>query len=241
MNPKHAIILAAGKGTRFSESTGSEVPKPLYPINGLPLIEHSIRNLLSLGVEQIHIGCGFHKQAFAYLETDYEAVRLSYNPYYESRSSLYTLEMFKEEISEATWVLEGDLLYEVNALERLAEQFETESLILCTPPLEIDDNVYYRATQGRLLELSKTLPTHLAEGVMTGIWILEAGLLGHFSSYCSLQPEAYTRDYEVMLAEFSRDQLPIYVYHSQGIAWCEIDHDEHLSYALEHVLPKLSY
>ena len=33
-----AIILAAGKGTRLD----SEVPKPLYKINNLPIIDHLI-------------------------------------------------------------------------------------------------------------------------------------------------------------------------------------------------------
>ena len=44
------IILAAGKSTRFD----SEIPKQLYPINGKPMIQHSI-DLLSKHLDKVII------------------------------------------------------------------------------------------------------------------------------------------------------------------------------------------
>ena len=239
MKPNHAIILAAGMGTRFSESTGSEVPKPLYPLNGQPLIEYSIQNLRANGVEFIHIGCGFHMEDFTYLKQKYKNINLVYNPYFDTRSSLYTLEMFKDIVHEATWLLEGDLLYEAKALELPMDQFKGKSIILTSKALEVDDNVYFSADNGQLLELSKTLDLLKRQGVMTGIWLLEPGILNDFSAYCTLQPNAYTQDYEVILAQFSKDAYPIQIFQNDQFSWCEIDHDDHLTYAIEQVLPKL--
>ena len=49
----NGIILAGGKGTRMAEMT--EIPKVLLPVNGIPIIEHSIANLVDRGVSKIFI------------------------------------------------------------------------------------------------------------------------------------------------------------------------------------------
>ncbi|MBR10764.1 MAG: hypothetical protein CMP48_24165 [Rickettsiales bacterium] len=49
-----AIILAGGKGTRLKQLT-SEIPKPMIPIGGKPIIEHQINCLVENGIEKIII------------------------------------------------------------------------------------------------------------------------------------------------------------------------------------------
>lgn len=49
-----AIILAAGLGTRLIPLT-KDVPKPLLPLNGKPLIQHNIEWLRSNGIKEIAI------------------------------------------------------------------------------------------------------------------------------------------------------------------------------------------
>ena len=54
MNVKHAMILAAGLGTRMKPLT-LEIPKPLIKVRGKSLLERSINLLENHGVEQITI------------------------------------------------------------------------------------------------------------------------------------------------------------------------------------------
>ncbi len=55
---KQAVILAGGKGTRLRPFT-YEVPKPLLPIKGKPIIEHSLALLRRYGVEEVIISIGY--------------------------------------------------------------------------------------------------------------------------------------------------------------------------------------
>lgn len=49
-----AIIMAGGRGTRLRPLT-DEIPKPLIPINGEPLIDITVRRLVSYGFRQIWV------------------------------------------------------------------------------------------------------------------------------------------------------------------------------------------
>ena len=49
-----AFILAAGMGTRLSPYT-HHTPKPLFPVGGKPLIDHTIRRLEKAGFTDIAI------------------------------------------------------------------------------------------------------------------------------------------------------------------------------------------
>jgi NDP-sugar pyrophosphorylase family protein len=53
-----ALILAAGLGTRLKSLTSS-MPKPMLPVAGRPLLEHSIELLRSYGVSEIAINLHF--------------------------------------------------------------------------------------------------------------------------------------------------------------------------------------
>ena len=50
MKVKKALILSAGLGTRLLPLT-KKIPKPLVKINGVTLLENSIKFLSSLGVK----------------------------------------------------------------------------------------------------------------------------------------------------------------------------------------------
>lgn len=53
-----AVIMAGGKGTRLS-SVIKDIPKPMVPVAGTPLLLHQIRNLKEEGVTDIIIVTGY--------------------------------------------------------------------------------------------------------------------------------------------------------------------------------------
>jgi dTDP-glucose pyrophosphorylase len=56
-----AVILAAGKGTRMGDLT-QEIPKPMLPVQGKPILEHIVDGLVECGVRQICVITGWRAE-----------------------------------------------------------------------------------------------------------------------------------------------------------------------------------
>lgn len=69
-----AILLAAGASTRTT------LPKPLYPIGGVPLVVYQIERLLESGVDQVIVVVGYHAEAVRAAIGERERVRTVCNP-----------------------------------------------------------------------------------------------------------------------------------------------------------------
>ena len=61
MTLKTAVLIAGGKGTRLGEKT-QELPKPLLPLGGKPILERIIFWLKENGVENIILGVAYKKE-----------------------------------------------------------------------------------------------------------------------------------------------------------------------------------
>jgi len=56
-----AVILAAGKGTRMKALT-QELPKPMLPVQGRPILEHIVAGLRATGIRRFCIVTGWHAE-----------------------------------------------------------------------------------------------------------------------------------------------------------------------------------
>lgn len=56
--PNYAFILAAGKGTRLKPYTDN-MPKPLVPVNGQPIIDYAIEKLIKNGVQNLTVNLNY--------------------------------------------------------------------------------------------------------------------------------------------------------------------------------------
>ncbi|MBI4983476.1 NTP transferase domain-containing protein, partial [Candidatus Woesearchaeota archaeon] len=57
-----AIILAAGRGTRIGEGDGSSLPKVMYKIQEIPMIQYSVDNLRAAGVREVIVVVGYKRE-----------------------------------------------------------------------------------------------------------------------------------------------------------------------------------
>ncbi|MBI4905052.1 MAG: NTP transferase domain-containing protein [Acidobacteria bacterium] len=56
---RKAVILAAGKGTRMGDLT-RDIPKPMLPVGGKPILEHVLDRLRAAGVGEILLVVGYY-------------------------------------------------------------------------------------------------------------------------------------------------------------------------------------
>ena len=92
---KNAIILAAGKSSRFAPFT-YERPKGLFRVKGQILIERQIEQLIEAGIENIYVVIGYMKEKFFYLEQKYSQVTLLINNKFGMKGNLYSLFVAKD-------------------------------------------------------------------------------------------------------------------------------------------------
>lgn len=82
-----ALLMAAGMGTRI-RPISEKIPKPLIPVNGVPIIESNIRAMRQAGIENIYITVGYKKDKYLYLNEKYGNIKFIENREYETKNTI---------------------------------------------------------------------------------------------------------------------------------------------------------
>lgn len=121
--PTKAVILAAGFGSRLRPLTDLR-PKPLVEVNGIPILHNALRNLEALGVDDVTIVVGYRKDAIQYsCGSRFGNIAISYveSNVFDKTGSAYSLWLARHALlSGDTYLLEGDVFFEVDALRKLS-------------------------------------------------------------------------------------------------------------------------
>ena len=75
---ENALILAAGRGTRMWPLT-ENIPKPLLPISGVPIIKRHIDELKKVGVKKVYILIGYQMNEISdYIDKTETEIEVNY-------------------------------------------------------------------------------------------------------------------------------------------------------------------
>jgi len=85
-----AVILAAGLSRRFGDF------KPLFPLFGIPIIEHTIYGLRSMGIKEIIVVYN-KKELKEHLKKKFDGIKFIFNPHPE-RENGYSLYLAREHV-----------------------------------------------------------------------------------------------------------------------------------------------
>lgn len=142
-----AVILAA----RMERD--SEVPYPLMPFSeDVTLLGRSIDILREVGVKRILVVIGYRAELFKAYES--EDVRLIVNPNYEFTSSMGSLSMVKDLITEDFLLIEGDTFYEKKVLRQLSDLHEGNCFVM-TEESGSGDECYVETKAGFITKITK--------------------------------------------------------------------------------------
>jgi NDP-sugar pyrophosphorylase family protein len=122
--PSHAIILAAGLGSRLRPLTDTR-PKPLVEVHGTPILHNALLNLASLGVAETTIVVGYRKDdIMTSCGRGFGGMKITYveSAEFERTGSAYSLWLARETLLNGDlFLLEGDVFFEHSALARLLD------------------------------------------------------------------------------------------------------------------------
>ena len=119
MKTRHAVILAAGGGTRLRPFTDSR-PKCLAEVGGRPILLNALQSLADSGVETVRVVVGhFGNVVRVTVGTRFEGMRVEYveNEIFARTNSMYSLMLGLDGVAEATWVVEGDVFFDPRLLK----------------------------------------------------------------------------------------------------------------------------
>ncbi|MBO0477317.1 NTP transferase domain-containing protein [Vagococcus sp. DIV0080] len=112
----NAIILAAGLGSRFGESSKKQ-HKALLLIENKPNIERTIEFLYESDIEEIIIIVGHLAEEFLYLEAKYKKVKLIKNDFYKEYNNLYSFSLCLNYFGNS-YVIDADTVLKENIFEK---------------------------------------------------------------------------------------------------------------------------
>ena len=236
---RQAVIMAGGLGSRLGSLT-KEMPKGFIEIDGMPMVEQSVRKLIASGIEEIIIGTGHHSEYYEGLAKRYNCIRLAKNDRYAETGSMGTLACCASLVKGDFLLLESDLLYDSIGLFVLIND-EHRNVILASGRTDSGDEVYLESKDGYLTAHSKDKgQLKNISGELTGLNKLSKETLDRMVSYMEdnlgSQPKM---EYETAMSYVSSHGDGIFIRKVEHYVWCEIDDENHLKRAREKTHPHI--
>lgn len=120
-----AVILAAGEGKRLAPLTDTR-PKPIIPIAGKPLLQHTIEALKSQGIEDILLIVGYRKeQVIDYFQDGKDfGVNVFYTEQTEFLGTAHAANLAKDFVGKDPFLLiYGDLFMDSEIYQQAIQKF----------------------------------------------------------------------------------------------------------------------
>jgi len=113
-----AIILAGGLGTRLRPLTYN-IPKPLLPIKGQPIVEHAIKNMAQQGIKKIILSIGYKSETIQEYFGDGKkwGVHISYSLESNPLGTGGAIKKALGNLNQPVFVVWGDNLMDINYRE----------------------------------------------------------------------------------------------------------------------------
>lgn len=123
------VIMAGGKGTRIA-SLRSDIPKPMIPINGLPILEHQINWLKSQNQTDIILIIGHLGESIKNYFGDGSkfGVKIEYIVEDSPLGTAGALYFLKDKITDEFLLINGDIICDVN-IERFYQEHKKNNTI----------------------------------------------------------------------------------------------------------------
>ncbi|MBA3456263.1 MAG: phosphocholine cytidylyltransferase family protein [Deltaproteobacteria bacterium] len=175
-----AAILAAG--ARRLQRPGDELPMPLVPVGGVPILRRTITSLMRVGFDQFVIGTGYLepliRDAVASWFPDLDVTFVS-NPEYRTTSTAATLLLLREHVDRQSFMLlDGDVVFDLGVVEELIERGPSSLAVRSVGELGLEEVKVTADIEDRVIAIGKHVPVRSAMGESIGIALFSGATSG---------------------------------------------------------------
>jgi choline kinase len=245
----HAIILAAGRGSRLAEHNPDGHPKCLMKFGGRSLLARHLDLLYRLGLRRADLVVGYEADRIiehvATLRSRPD-VAYHFNPRYEL-GSVISLWAAADTLrsGEPVLVMDADVLYHPGILQRLIETRIENCYLLDRDFLPGDEPVKIAVRDGVMVEFRKRLAPDLrydSLGESVGFFRFGPGCAAAIADQCARYDAEGLADapHEEALRDVLLAQPEAFGFEDvSGLPWIEIDFPEDVVRAAGDVLPAI--
>lgn len=245
----HAIILAAGRGSRLSPSNPDQRPKCLLEIGGRTLLARMLEALENCGVRRCDLVIGYQGDRIVE-HVGTLAVRPQVSFHYNPRfveGSVISLAVAEGTLTAGLPVLllDADVLFHPLILEQLVAS-RYENCFLMDREFEHGaEPVKIAMKDGKMIEFSKQLPSSLesdSQGESVGFFRFNSACASRIAERCTrfLHDGRGGEPHEEALREELLEQPCAFgVEDITGLPWLEIDFSDDVDRASREVLPAI--
>jgi choline kinase len=235
------LVLAAGPGRRLQPLTAS-LPKTLLALNdGRTILDLALRNLRSVGLEEVVIVTGFAAERVRERVPDLARrhglrVELVFNDRAEEWNNAYSLWLARDAFREGFLLVNGDTVHPPSIENALVAARGPDILLAVDrdKPLGEEEMKTLLASDGSLRRISKDVEPGEAQGEYVGVALVERAAAEPLASALEAtwrrDPSLY---YEDGFQEFVDRGGRIEVVPTGGAAWVEVDDHADLERARE--------
>ena len=231
----HAIILAAGRGTRLWPHT-KDHPKCLLPIGEKTLIEHQVGALETQHITHITVVTGYFGDKIRQVLGS----RVSYidNTRFVDTSSMYSLWLARSAATAGCIILNADVLFHAEILRTLLASPHADALAVDYDSVLVDEETKVQIDGERVRALSKTLPQGDAENVGM-VKMSAAGSRVLFAKIAELLRNNHAQEMVPFAVNAMASSHVVAAVSVENLPWIEIDFPEDYQRACEEVYPAM--
>lgn len=165
-----ALILAAGLGTRLAPITNS-CPKSMVPVNGKPIIQKQIENLLENNITDITVIGGYLYDVLErFIHEKYPNIRVVNSVDYATTNNMYSAFMGKEYVGDGEFLMmNADVYYDASVIKTLLE-FDKPNAIVTDIGNYLEESMKVVEQDGHLVEIAKTITQEDALGASIDVY-----------------------------------------------------------------------
>lgn len=202
-----AVILAAGFGTRMKEYT-KDLPKPMLPLNGRPMIEYTIRQMAAHGIKDIAMNLHYHADKISGYFGDGENFGVNITYLYEDAPSgtaggVKKLSSFCSD-ADNLLVIYGDIITDLNYSEFFSDHLKHQGLAtICVHKRKTSNSIIAFDSSHKITSFIERPDDATLNMYKDGIWVNSA-------IYC-FKPEILKFIKNEGVQDFPKDVFPLLI------------------------------